>query len=119
MSVSPRPSDFSIAPPPPDSAGDWNGRPPVANSSGEPDGIPWSRYIDAVRRHWLMVMALVALGSILGYYAARRVRPEYDAEATVWINATRDAAAQTQTGPIRQQQLLSSASWLALLKSFS
>jgi capsular exopolysaccharide synthesis family protein len=118
MSVRPTPSDFSIAPPRPDSVAEWNGRPPALNGSGEPEGIPWSQYIDAVKRNWLLICAVVMAGSVLGYFAARRVRPVYNAEATVWINTTRDAAAQT-TGPIRQQQLLSSASWLALLRSFS
>jgi capsular exopolysaccharide synthesis family protein len=88
------------------------------SGSGEPEGIPWSQYIDAVKRHWLLVFAVVMAGSVLGYFVSRRVKPVYDAEATVWINTSRDAAAQT-TGPIRQQQLLTSASWLALLRSFS
>ena len=118
MSVSSTPPDFSIAPPHPDSVAEWNGRPPAPNGSGEPEGIPWSQYIDALKRHWLLIVALVIVGSALGFFAARRVRPVYDAEATVWVNTNaRDGA--SQTGPIRQQQLLTSASWLALLRSFS
>src|SRR5437868_7607453 len=117
MSVRASTSDYTIAPPHPNSMPEWNGRPPGANGSGDPEGIPWSRYIDAGRRHWLLIVAVVTLGSLLGYFAARRVMPVYDAEATVWINTTRDAS--TQAGPIRQQQVLTSASWLALLKSFA
>ena len=76
--------------------------------------MPWARYIDVVKRHTLLIVALTAAGSILGYFAARRVKPVYEAQATVWINAP---SAQ-QTGPIRAQQLLPTASWTELLRSF-
>ena len=87
------------------------------NGSAEPEGIPWSRYIDAIWRHSLLILIVALLGSVLGLYAARRVTPVYDADATIWINTTPNGA--QQTGPIRQQQLLSSVSWVELLRSFA
>ena len=119
MPVRSTPSDFSIAPqlPAPAGAAEWIGKPPNLNGSGESEGIPWSRYIDAIKRHALMILAVVIAGSILGLFAARRVRPVYEAEATVLINTAPDGA--PLTGPIRQQQLLTSVSWLELLRSFA
>jgi capsular exopolysaccharide synthesis family protein len=87
------------------------------NGASEPEGIHWSRYIDAIGRHSLLILALALLGSVIGLYAARRVRPVYDADATIWINTTTNGS--QQTGPIRQQQLLTSTSWVELLRSFA
>ena len=81
----------------------------------EPEGVPWQRYVDVIRRHALFIVAVTFAGSALGYSAARRVKPVYEATATVWINTP---PAQ-QTGPIRAQQLLPSASWMELLRSYA
>ena len=120
MRVRSSPSDFAIAPQHAGSMGaaEWNGGPPRMNGSDEPEGVPWSRYIDAIKRHTLLILALTMGGSVLGIFAARRVKPVYDAQATVWINTTPNGAAQ-QAGPIRQQQLLTSGSWIELLRSFA
>ena len=119
MRASSTPPDFSLAPQHASSAGavEWNGRPANLNGSGESEGIPWSRYIDVIKRNSLMILALVITGSAIGFLAARQVSPVYDAESTVWINTTPNGA--QQTGPIRQQQLLTSASWVELLRSFA
>jgi len=88
------------------------------NGSAEPQGVPWSRYIDAIKRHSLFILAFVMAGSVLGLFAARRVRPAYEAQATVWIN-TAPTPAQLEAGPIGQQQLLTSESWIGLVRSFA
>ncbi len=88
------------------------------NGSGESEGIPWARYIDAIKRHTLLIIGLVFAGSVLGLFAAKRVKPTYEVAATVWIN-TPPNGQQQQGGPIRQQQLLTSASWIELLRSFA
>jgi len=97
------------------SAAEWNSAAFGSQASNEPESVPWARYVDVVKRHWLLILALTVAGSVLGYFAARRVKPDYEAQATVWINAP---SAQ-QTGPIRAQQLLPSASWTELLRSFA
>lgn len=81
----------------------------------EPDGIPWGRYLDVLKRHFLLILTLVAMGSALGLFAARRVRPDYETQVTVWINA----GTGQQTGPIRAGQLLPQTSWVDLLRSFA
>ncbi|HST07252.1 MAG TPA: polysaccharide biosynthesis tyrosine autokinase, partial [Gemmatimonadaceae bacterium] len=81
----------------------------------EPEGVLWSRYFDVVRRYAIFIVAITLIGSGAGYLASKRVKPVYEAQATVWINASN----AQQTGPIRAQQLLPSQSWVELLRSFA
>lgn len=110
--------------PQPTELGEHNGFAPHSQASGpaswgsaplEPEGIPWARYLEALKRHVLVIVIITVAGSALGYFAARQVKPLYDAQATVWIEPTRAA----QSGPIRGQQLLPAASWVELLRSFA
>jgi succinoglycan biosynthesis transport protein ExoP len=84
-------------------------------NTGDPDGIPWARYIQALKRHAVLIVGIVMSGSVVGILAARNVQPVYDVQSTVWIAAGLSA----QSGPIRQQQLLPPASWIELLRSYS
>jgi succinoglycan biosynthesis transport protein ExoP len=88
---------------------------PGVTTSFEPEGVPWGRYIEALKRHALLILAIVGLGSAVGILAARRVQPVYDVQSTVWIAS----GSSQQTGPIRPQQLLPATSWIELLRSFS
>jgi succinoglycan biosynthesis transport protein ExoP len=112
-------SDFAVAPQNAGSNGtaEWSGGPTRMSDFAEAEGIPWSRYIDGIRRHSLLILLVALLGSTIGLFAARRVTPVYEADATIWINTTPNGS--QQAGPIRQQQLLSSASWIELLRSFA
>ena len=92
----------------------WNG----AATAFEAEGIPWGRYLDVLRRNVLMILALTVLGSALGLVAVKRIKPVYDAQATIWINVGPSGNAQ-QIGPIRGQQLLPQTSWVELLRSFA
>jgi len=88
----------------------WGG-PPL----NEPEGVPWARYIDALKRHIPMIALIVLAGSLGGLYAAQRVKPVYDVQSTVWITPS----LSQQSGPIRAQQLLPPTSWIELLRSFA
>src|SRR4051812_16285257 len=91
---------------------------PGVNGAGgmiEPDGVPWARYFEALRRHLLLIIVIVAAGSGLGLLAVRRVTPVYDVQSTVWIAS----GLSPQSGPISPQQLLPPASWIELLRSYS
>jgi uncharacterized protein involved in exopolysaccharide biosynthesis len=81
----------------------------------ESEGIPWARYIEALKRHLLLIVAIVLAGSALGFAATRAVVPVYDAQSTVWIAA----GLAPQSGPIGPQQLLPPGSWIELLRSHS
>ena len=91
------------------------GQTAVPDATPEPDKIPWARYVDALRRHVFLIAAIGTAGSLLGFVAARRVQAIYDVQSTVWIASGYSA----QSGPIRPQQLLPSASWVELLRSYS
>jgi succinoglycan biosynthesis transport protein ExoP len=86
-----------------------------ASAPLEPEGVPWGRYIEALKRHALLILAIVGAGAFLGILAARTVQPVYDVQSTVWIAS----GSSQQSGPIRPQQLLPATSWIELLRSFS
>ncbi len=112
-----QPLDYPVVPTygGPPGVGAWTGERPQPQNYGEPEGVPWARYFDVIRRHLLLIAILTGLGSALGLVAAKRVKPAYEAQTTIWVNT---ANAQ-QAGPIRAQQLLPTASWVELLKSFA
>ncbi len=76
-------------------------------------GHDYRRYLAAVLRYkWLVAMFSV-LGGAAGMVAARLVKPEYSAQATIWIES-----ASGDQGPIRAAQLLGGLGWVDLLKSY-
>src|SRR3954466_10361178 len=98
----------------------YGGSPAAFGSPGsfgesEAEGVPWARYVDALKRHALFIVVMAIAGIAIGLFAARRVLPVYDAQSTVWIAS----GAPSQTGPISPQQLLPTASWEELLRSYS
>lgn len=75
------------------------------------------RLLMAVYRYkWIVVLALV-IGIAAGVVTIRFIRPQYQAQGTVWIEAS-DRQTGNQ-GPIRQAELLESFAWIELLKSFT
>lgn len=96
----------------PDPSERWHAAPPI---EADADGIPWSRYLDVLRRHLLLIVGLAAIGSAVGIYAARGVKPIYDAQTTIWINSS----SNPESGPIRARELLSQTAWEELLRSFA
>ena len=75
-------------------------------------GPDYRRYLAAVLRYkWLVAMFSI-LGGAAGMLLAR-VKPEYSAQATIWI----ENAAENQ-GPIRAAQLLGGLGWVDLLESY-
>jgi len=73
-------------------------------------GIPWGRYVSALRRYKWLMLAIVILGTAASVGATRFLQPEYKATATIYIEPPPDDA-----GPIRAAQLLRSFGWLELL----
>ncbi|MBD0319010.1 MAG: polysaccharide biosynthesis tyrosine autokinase [Gemmatimonadetes bacterium] len=80
-------------------------------------GIDWKRYQAALVRYRWLILLVTVLGSAGAVSVARDLRPQYVAQATIWIEGTdRNAADQ---GPIRSGELLRSYAWIELLKSYA
>jgi polysaccharide biosynthesis transport protein len=74
------------------------------------------RYVAAVLRYKWAILLLVLVGTAAGIVVSRFASPEFEAQATIWVETTsRDAE---RTGPIRPAELLQSSSWIELLRSF-
>src|SRR5256885_15941464 len=70
----------------------WSG--PAALTDAE--GVPWGRYFDVLKRNTILILVLAALGSALGFVAVKRIKPTYDAQSTIWINAGTGSTSQQQ-----------------------
>ena len=84
-----------------------------APATAEEPGIPWARYVAALRRYKWMILAIVIAGTIAGVGATRFMAPEYQVQGTVWINAN----TPQNRGPVRGEELLNAGAWSDLLKS--
>lgn len=73
-------------------------------------GVPWGRYVSALRRYKWLMLAVIILGTAASLVATRFLKPEYKATATIYIEPPPDDA-----GPIRAAELLRSFGWLELL----
>ncbi len=76
----------------------------------EEEGIPWGRYIAALRRFKYLILTVTLVGTAVAAFATRFLKPEYTARATIWIEPPPSGA-----GPIRAPGLLQSHSWAELL----
>lgn len=91
---------------------------PVGPESDEGSSIDVGRLIAALLRFkWLIVLTTI-LGAVGGGAAWSRVDLEYVARASLWIQASGQGQARNQ-GPITGGQLLTSSSWIDLLRSFA
>lgn len=70
------------------------------------------------RFRWVVPLPILAAAA-LGVAASRRVKPEYVARATVWVEADEGAMGNEGTGPIRSADLLQSDAWVELLRSYA
>jgi polysaccharide biosynthesis transport protein len=86
---------------------------PFAGES-EAKGGGLRRYIEAVLRHKWIVLGIVLTGSALGVVASRFVKKTYLVQGTVWM----DGGGTGRAGPIQDGQLLPTANWDELLKTF-
>lgn len=91
--------------------------PPPAWTAGAPpvegeERVPWTRYVAALLRHKWLIIAAVVLGTGLGVVAGGMVAAQYEVQATIWVTG-----GTSERGPIRPDEMLSSASWIELFKS--
>ena len=90
---------------------------PVGSDHDENSGLDLSRLVAAVHRFkWVVVFATI-LGAVGGGVAWSLVDLEYVARASLWIEGANRG--NPNQGPITGAQLLTSSSWIDLLRSFA
>jgi capsular exopolysaccharide synthesis family protein len=86
---------------------------PIPAEDGS-EGFQWQRYVSALRRYKWLILLITALGTGGGVFATRFLIPEYQVQATIWIESP-----PRNDGPIRAQGLLESYAWVELLKTYT
>jgi capsular exopolysaccharide synthesis family protein len=85
----------------------------LAPDAREEGGVPWARYLSAVRRHKWLILLLTICGTGLGIASTRFLHPVYSATATIFIERAPETG-----GPIRPEGLLETSAWVDLLRSW-
>jgi polysaccharide biosynthesis transport protein len=80
-------------------------------------GIEWKRVGSALNRYKWLIAFITILGTGGATVATRFIKPQYSAQATVWIDET--ARGGTDRGPIRQSQTFEPEAWLDLLRTYA
>ena len=78
--------------------------------------LDWRRILNAVVRFRWLIAAVTVVGTAAGVAATRFLKPQYVAQATIWIDQTDRRG--SDHGPIRPTQLLERGAWLDLLTSY-
>jgi capsular exopolysaccharide synthesis family protein len=86
---------------------------PVPADEGS-EAFQWQRYVSALRRYKWLILLITILGTGGGFIATRFLTPEYQVQATIWIESP-----PARDGPIRAQGLLESYAWVELLKTYT
>lgn len=91
---------------------------PAPQALEEEPATDYRRYLAAVLRYrWLLVLGSV-LGLGIGYGLKKIRRPQYQAQATIWLQASSQQPGAQSQGPIQQAQLFGSTAWTDLLRSY-
>jgi succinoglycan biosynthesis transport protein ExoP len=85
---------------------------PVPAEEGS-EGLQWQRYVSALRRYKWLILLITLLGTGIGVLVTRFLTPEYQVQATIWIESP-----PARDGPIRAQGLLESYAWVELIKTY-
>jgi capsular exopolysaccharide synthesis family protein len=85
------------------------------DAQGDPS-MAGRRLLETLIRHKWMMLVVVVVGTALGAGASRLMKPAYTAQALVWVESNRRNS--SGPGPIQSQELVSSQSWVQLLRSY-
>ena len=80
-------------------------------------GIPWDRYVAALKRRRALVGGIVVAAVALGFVATRFFRPTYEVHSTIWL-ANSGAPARQNELP-RNERLLAAPAWGEVLRSYT
>lgn len=81
-------------------------------------GAKLRRYWAAIKRFKWLIVILAAIGTAAGVTATRFITPVYDARGAVWIADVMTAGGGNEGGAYRPPELLPTAAWVQLMKSF-
>jgi capsular exopolysaccharide synthesis family protein len=77
-------------------------------------GIPWRRYLSALKRYrWLILLVMVA-GTGIGVFATRFLKQEYMVQATIFIESP-----PSKEGPMRSEGFVEGGNWVELVTTFT
>ena len=76
---------------------------------------PLERARGALKRYRWLIVAVIAASIGAGFIATRFVKPLYDVNATIWIQA--EAPMSRNAGAFKAEELLTSGAWVELFKS--
>lgn len=79
------------------------------------EGLPWGRYLAAISRYRWLILGVVMAGTATGAFVTGLIDPVYAVNAKVWVAS--ETPERADRGPIRADELLTSASWTELLRS--
>src|SRR5690348_6220359 len=76
---------------------------------------PFERARGAIRRYRWLIIAVMVLFAAGGFVATRLVKPVYDVQGRIWIQA--ETPMSQKVGAFRSEELLNSQAWVELLLS--
>ncbi len=82
-------------------------------SDDEEPGLDLQRILAALLRYRWIIVASAVLGTVAGFIGSRLQTPDYQAQATIWVEQ-----GAGNRGPIEQNELMQNTNWLDLIKSF-
>src|ERR1051325_819888 len=85
-------------------------------SEGAALGQVMARLRSMLKRFRWLILALTVAGSGVGVVATRFIKPDYEVNATIWIETPSKGKAGT---PIQGEELLDSRAWVELLTTFT
>lgn len=87
----------------------------------EEEGIDLRRYLAALYRYKWLILLTTAVGLAAGLVVAKYfVELEYEAQTTLWVEQQPERrGGGGARGPIRSEELLGSAGWIELLRSYT
>jgi polysaccharide biosynthesis transport protein len=88
-----------------------------ANRPGGFERHPIERTIAALRQHKWLAIGVFIICVVGGIVALRLVKPQYEVQATIWIESETPSE-RNADGPIRSRELLNSTAWVELLRSY-
>lgn len=107
-----RPSESHLTEAPDRAPVAWAAPRPPALDDEEPTA-DIRRYLAGLVRYKWLILAVTLLGTAGSVVATRFVKPAYQAQATVWIEAS--VQVETQQAPIKPSRLLDQTGWVELL----